>query len=88
MHIHVTTSLYVAKQLVSFSNYIYVHNECSFLLGTSSELHKPTNDTVNPAYHTITDDYKKPVGEPISYYEEVNKPPDVKMTQNPAYAVP
>ena len=83
-----TTSLiYIAKQLAPLTSYVY-YNECYFLLGTSSELHKPTKDTVNPAYHTITDDYKKPVGEPISYYEEVKKPPEVKMTQNPAYAVP
>ena len=59
------------------------------LLGTSPELHKPTNETViNPLYHTITDDHKIQVGEPINYYEEVKKPPEVKMTPNPAYAVP
>ena len=58
-------------------------------VGTSSELHKPTTDTVNPAYDTITDENcTKTVGEPISYYEEVNKSPVVKMTQNPAYAAP
>ena len=59
-------------------------------IGTSSELHKPTKDTVNPAYHTITDDhFKKPVEKSISYYVEVNIPvsSDVEMTQNPAYAI-
>ena len=44
---------------------------------TSSELGKPTKDTVNPLYHTstITDDHKKEVPKPviyIFYYEEVN----------------
>ena len=29
-----------------------------------------------------------PVAEPINYYEEVKKPPEVKMTPNLAYAVP
>ena len=60
-------------------------------IGTSSELHKPTNDTVNPAYHTITDDcFKKPVEKSISCYVEVNIPvsSDVEMTQNPTYAIP
>ena len=58
-------------------------------VGTSLELHGPTKDTINPAYHTITDDHsKKSVEEPISYYEEVNRSPEVKVTPNPAYAVP
>ena len=58
-------------------------------VGTSLELHSPTKDTINPAYYTITDDYsKKSAAEPISYYEEVNRPPEVKMTPNPAYVVP
>ena len=55
------------------------------------EIHKPTVDTINPAYFTVTDNYKtEPEEEPINYYEEVNRsrPLDVKMTQNPAYAVP
>ena len=55
-------------------------------VGTSSELCKPTKDTINPVYHTITDE--QPVGEPVRYYEEVNKPSEVKMTPNPAYAIP
>ena len=60
-----------------------IQQYCFILCIGTSQLHKPTKDTVNPAYHTITDDHrKKPVGEPVSYYEEVNKPPD------PAYAVP
>ena len=55
----------------------------------SLEIHGSTKDTINPAYHTITDDHlKKPVEGPISYYEEVNRPPEVKMTPNPACAVP
>ena len=59
-------------------------------VGTSLELHSPTKDTINPAYHTITDDHFKRSEEPVSYYEKVkmNKPPEVKMTPNPAYAVP
>ena len=63
---------------------------CYHNVGTSLELHGPTKDTINPAYHTITDDHsKKSVGEPISYYEEVKRPPaEVKITPNPAYAVP
>ena len=54
------------------------------------DLNGPTNDSVNPAYHTITDHHiKKLTKEPINYYEEVKKTtdPDVKMTPNPAYAV-
>ena len=65
---------------------MFYHN-----VGTSLELHSPTKDTVNPAYHTITDDHsKRSAVEPVSYYEEVkvNRPPEVKMTPNPAYAVP
>ena len=64
---------------------------CYHNVGTSLELHSPTKDTINPAYHTITDDRsKKSVEEPISYYGEVNRSPEVKMTPNPAaaYAVP
>ena len=60
-------------------------------VGISLELHSPTKDTINPAYHTITDDHsKRSAVEPvtISYYEKVNRPPEVKMTPNPAYAVP
>ena len=58
-------------------------------VGTSLELHSPTKDTINPAYHTITDDHsKRSAEESVSYYEEVNRPPEVKMTPNPAYAVP
>ena len=58
-------------------------------IGTSLELHGPTKDTINPAYHTITDDHsKRSAEEPVSYYEDVNKPPEVKMTSNPAYSVP
>ena len=58
-------------------------------VGTSAELHKPTKDTINPAYYyTNNDDYKKSVVESDSYnYEEVNIPPEVKMTKNPAYAM-
>jgi len=46
----------------------------------------PTQDTINPLYNTTTDDHpKKPV---VSHYAEVLIPPEVKMTQNPAYAMP
>ena len=55
---------------------------CYHNVGTSLELHSTTKDTINPAYHTITDDHsKRSLGEPISYYEEVNRPPEVKMHQ-------
>ena len=55
-------------------------------VGTFLELHSPTKDTIN---HTITDDHsKRSVEEPVSYYEDVNRPPEVKKTPNPAYAVP
>ena len=58
-------------------------------VGTSLDLHDPTKDTINPAYHTITDDHsKRSTEEPVSYYEDVNRPPEVKMTPNPAYAIP
>ena len=59
-------------------------------IGKSLELHGPTKDTINPAYHTITDDHsKKSVKESVSCYEEVNRPPEeVKMTSNPSYSVP
>ena len=65
-------------------------------IGTSLDLHSPTKhphgptkDTINPAYHIITDDqFKKSAEEPISYYEEVNKSAELNMTPNPAYAVP
>ena len=57
-------------------------------VGTSLELHGPTKDIINPTYYTIADDYsKKSTAEPISYCKEVNKPPEVKMTLDPAYAV-
>ena len=60
-----------------------------YYIGTLSELYKPTNDTSNPAYHAITDDYKIPTGEPtISYYEEVNVSPEVKLTPDLVYAAP
>ena len=67
-----------AQIRISYVCFCYTH------IGT--ELHKPTKDTVNPVYHTVTDDCKKPVEEPVSY-EDVNKPPEVKMTQNPSYAI-
>jgi len=39
----------------------------------------------NPAYKMMTSDSSK---EPTSCYEDVVQPPTVKMTSNPAYAVP
>ena len=72
---------------IVFLNKIYLYF-CYTGIGTSSELHKPTKDTINPAYHTITGDHcKEPIEEPVSY-EDVNTPAQVKMTQNPAYALP
>ena len=47
--------------------------------------------TVNPVYHIVTNSHYKETKlaeEPNSYYEEVNKPPEVKMTLDPAYAAP
>ena len=59
---------------------------CTYAVGTSSGLHKSTKDITNPLY---TDDRcKKPVEEVTSAYEEMDITPEVKMTQNPAYAVP
>ena len=75
--------------LVNGIQFIIVSSVCIIYVGTSSDLHRPTKDIVNPAYHNVTDDhFKKPVEKPISYYEEVNISSDVKMTPNPAYAVP
>ena len=52
----------------------------------------PNNEEVTtPTYHTITDDddhCKEPVEKPIGHYAEVIIPTQVKMTPNPAYAVP
>ena len=71
------------------SNYacIYIN------IGTFLDLHDlgPTIDTVNPVYHIVTNSHYKETKlaeEPNSYYEEVNKPPEVKMTLDPAYAAP
>ena len=52
--------------------------------------HNAANEEiVNTAYDTITDHHlKKPVEQPIGYYAEVIIPSEVKMTTNPAYAVP
>ena len=64
-------------------------------IGTSLKLqaYGPTEDTVNPAYIVTNQHYKESelAEEPNDDYEEVNKPPgelEVKMTPNPAYAVP
>ena len=53
-------------------------------------IHSPTSEEiVNTAYDTITDHHlKKPVEQPIGCYAEVVIPSKVKMTPNPAYAVP
>ena len=57
--------------------------------GEILKLQSPTKDTINPAYHTITDHHSRKSGEePVGYYEDVTRPPEVKMTPNPAYAVP
>ena len=65
---------------------------CTYV-GTSLDLHScPTDEEeTNPTYSTITDDHfkKEPVEKPIGYYAEVIIPTtQVKMTPNPAYAVP
>ena len=55
-------------------------------VGTSSEFYKPTKDTINPAYHAITDDKSKNLMEkPTGYYEEVKKSLNVETARNPAY---
>ena len=61
------------------------------LYKTSLELPSPlaNEEVTNPAYDTITDDHcKKPVEKPIGNYAEVIIPTQVKMTTNPAYAIP
>ena len=58
---------------------------------TPLDLQSPTKDAVNPGYQAITyDQCKKSEEESTNYYEEVKRTPDpdVKMTLNPAYAVP
>ena len=58
---------------------------------TTLELQNLSTDeeVTNPAYYTITDDHcKKSVERTIGYYAEVIIPTQVKMTPNPAYAVP
>ena len=63
-----------------------------YVLGKSSELYKPTSeDLINPIYDISTISYgrsKKSVKQPKSNYDDVNRYPEVKMTSNPAYAVP
>ena len=75
----------------------YVYSElklCIYInIGTFLDLHDlgPTIDTVNPVYHIVTNSHYKETKlaeEPNSYYEEVNKPPEVKMTLDPAYSAP
>ena len=52
------------------------------------ELHKPPNDTViNPIYDTITDDHRRRPVEQTRHYDEVDILPEVKVTQDSAYAV-
>ena len=71
--------MYTPSSVICISKVSY-HN-----VGTSLELHSPTKGTINPAYHIITDDHcKRSAEEPVSYYEEVNRPPEVKMAPNPA----
>ena len=60
------------------------YNIICMYVGTSLELYKPTKDTINPAYYT-DHYYKHSIGE---HYEGVNISPQIKMTPNPAYAVP
>ena len=80
---------YSGRHTATLTLALVFYNVWLKLLGTSLEIHSPTKDTINPAYHTITDDhFKKPVEEPTSQYEEVIIHSEVKMTPNPAYAVP
>ena len=56
---------------------------------SSEEPCSSTNDIINPLYHTITfHPSKKPSEEPTDDYDDVVILPEVKMTPNPAYAVP
>ena len=60
-------------------------------LGPGGQQSPLTNEEgTNPVYHTITDDdhCKEPVEKPIGDYAEVIIPTQVKMTPNPAYAMP
>ena len=61
--------------------------------GSFSDLrvHGPTKDTIKTAYYSVTNSSFKEselAEEPNSYYEEVKRPKEIKMTLNPAYAVP
>ena len=71
---------------------LYVYYECNKIIGVYLGPHQsPSNneEVTNPVYHTITDDHcKEPVEKPIGHYAEVIIPTQVKMTPNPAYAVP
>ena len=40
---------------------------------------------INPPYHTVTDEHIETIEEPVSY-KDVNRPPEVKTTPDPAYA--
>ena len=93
-----TYNSFLQWQVASF--YLHMHNTIALnfklylgvYLVPRAKCSPPTNEEVtNPAYHTITDDdhCKEPVERPIGYYAEVIIPtPQVKMTPNPAYAVP
>ena len=67
---------------------------CSYHTGVSLlPKHIPTEENaINPVYHTVNDSdhlSNNPVKESIHSYAEVTIPTtEVKMTPNPAYAVP
>ena len=65
--------------------YIY----CCIGVSLKPQHNAANEEIVNAAYDTITDHHiKKPVEQPIGYYAEVIIPSEVKLTTNPAYAVP
>ena len=72
--------------------YCMFNYECNKIIGVYlGPMHSPpTNEEVtNPAYYITDDDHcKEPVEKPIGHYAEVIIPTQVKMTPNPAYAVP
>ena len=71
---------------------VYSHMCCHADISLKRKQHvlSSTEEVTNPAYTNIADDQcKKPIEEPIGYYAEVIIPTtQVKMTPNPAYAVP
>jgi len=67
--------------------YVYVSFNIN-LIGVTLELKSPTEDTINPLYHTVTIRHSKiSVEKTDHHYDEVNVPSEVKITSSPAYTV-